>query len=304
MRGGRTSGAGGALLDRLKLDEKRVEAMARALEDIAELPDPIGTVLAEWTRPNGMRIQRRRVPLGVIGIIYESRPNVTADAGALCLKSGNAVILRGGSESARSNAAIHACLVEGLHAADLPRDCHPAGADHRSRRGRLHARRDGAIHRRDRAARRQEPDRARAAGGARAGHRPSRGRLPRVRRARREPRHGTRHRAQRQDAPHRRLRRGRDAAGGPRLRATHLAPLVAALLAAGCEVRGDETALRADRAGQAGHRAGLVHRISRCHHCGARGRRGGRGDRAHPPLRLAAHRLHRHRRCRRRRSAS
>jgi glutamate-5-semialdehyde dehydrogenase len=112
--------ASAPLLDRLRLDEKRIEAMARALEDIAELADPIGTVLAEWSRPNGMRIQRRRVPLGVIGIIYESRPNVTADAGALCLKSGNAVILRGGSESARSNAAIHACLQEGLHVAGLP----------------------------------------------------------------------------------------------------------------------------------------------------------------------------------------
>src|SRR3984957_15483852 len=116
-------GASAPLLDRLRLDEPRVEAMAHALEDIAALPDPIGTVLAEWARPNGMRIQRRRVPLGVIGIIYESRPNVTADAGALCLKSGNAVILRGGSESARSNAAIHACLGEGLHAAGLPRAC-------------------------------------------------------------------------------------------------------------------------------------------------------------------------------------
>jgi glutamate-5-semialdehyde dehydrogenase len=112
--------ASAALLDRLRLDENRIEAMARALEDIAGLPDPIGTVLAEWTRPNGMHIQRRRVPLGVIGIIYESRPNVTADAGALCLKSGNAVILRGGSESARSNAAIHACLQEGLQVAGLP----------------------------------------------------------------------------------------------------------------------------------------------------------------------------------------
>ena len=113
-------GASAPLLDRLRLDEPRVEAMAHALEDIAALPDPIGTVLAEWARPNGMRIQRRRVPLGVIGIIYESRPNVTADAGALCLKSGNAVILRGGSESTRSNAAIHACLGEGLQAAGLP----------------------------------------------------------------------------------------------------------------------------------------------------------------------------------------
>jgi glutamate-5-semialdehyde dehydrogenase len=112
-----------ALLDRLRLDEARVESMARGLEDIVALPDPIGTLLAEWVRPNGMLIQRVRVPLGVIGIIYESRPNVTADAGALCLKSGNAVILRGGSESAASSAAIHACLAEGLREAGLPPDC-------------------------------------------------------------------------------------------------------------------------------------------------------------------------------------
>jgi glutamate-5-semialdehyde dehydrogenase len=112
-----------ALLDRLELDEKRVEAMARGLEDIERLADPIGTILAQWTRPNGLVIQRLRVPLGVIGIIYESRPNVTADAGALCLKSSNAVILRGGSESARSSAAIHACLEEGLKVAGLPSSC-------------------------------------------------------------------------------------------------------------------------------------------------------------------------------------
>jgi glutamate-5-semialdehyde dehydrogenase len=116
-------GASAAILDRLELDEKRVDAMARALEEIAALPDPVGTVLAEWARPNGLVIQRRRVPLGVIGIIYESRPNVTADAGALCLKSGNAVILRGGSESVRSSAIIHACLVQGLGAAGLPGSC-------------------------------------------------------------------------------------------------------------------------------------------------------------------------------------
>lgn len=112
-----------ALLDRLTLDGKRIESMARGIEEVMALPDPIGTTAAEWQRPNGLRIQRVRVPLGVIGIIYESRPNVTADAGALCLKSGNAVILRGGSESCHSNAAIHACLVEGLKAADLPADC-------------------------------------------------------------------------------------------------------------------------------------------------------------------------------------
>jgi glutamate-5-semialdehyde dehydrogenase len=110
----------GALLDRLKLDDKRVEAMAKGLEEISAFPDPLGAVLAEWTRPNGLTIQRVRVPLGVIGIIYESRPNVTADAGGLCLKSGNAAILRGGSESFNSSRAIHSALTDGLRAANLP----------------------------------------------------------------------------------------------------------------------------------------------------------------------------------------
>ena len=109
-----------AMLDRLALDESRIEAMARGIEDIIALADPIGVVIAHWARPNGLRIERVRVPLGVIGIIYESRPNVTADAGALCLKSGNAVILRGGSESMHSSRTIHACLVAGLRAAGLP----------------------------------------------------------------------------------------------------------------------------------------------------------------------------------------
>ncbi len=119
----RGAGLGGALLDRLQLDPARVAAMAAGVEQIAALPDPVGTVSAEWTRPNGLRIQRVRVPLGVIGIIYESRPNVTCDAGALCLKSGNAAILRGGSESHHSSTAIHACLLEGLRAAALPEAC-------------------------------------------------------------------------------------------------------------------------------------------------------------------------------------
>ena len=114
---------GAPLLDRLRLDPKRVEAIARSMEEIVALPDPIGTIAAEWDRPSGLHIQRVRVPLGVIGIIYESRPNVTADAGALCLKSGNAVILRGGSESRLSNAAIHACLLDGLTGAGLPAEC-------------------------------------------------------------------------------------------------------------------------------------------------------------------------------------
>jgi glutamate-5-semialdehyde dehydrogenase len=120
MAAARARGLSGALLDRLALDPARIEAMATGVEAIADLDDPIGEVIAEWDRPNGLKIQRVRVPLGVIGIIYESRPNVTADAGALCLKSGNAVILRGGSESTASNRAIHACLVRGLEAAGLP----------------------------------------------------------------------------------------------------------------------------------------------------------------------------------------
>ena len=123
MSAAAAAGLGRAALDRLQLDPARIEAMARGVEDIAALPDPIGTVLAEWTRPNGLRFQRVRVPLGVIGIIYESRPNVTSDAGALCLKSANAVILRGGGESHHSSVAIHACLVAGLLAAGLPAAC-------------------------------------------------------------------------------------------------------------------------------------------------------------------------------------
>jgi len=109
-----------SMLDRLLLDQSRIEAMAKSIEAIAELPDPIGDILEAWQRPNGLDISRIRVPLGVIGIIYESRPNVTADAGVLCLKSGNATILRCGSESAHSSRAIHACLVQGLKEADLP----------------------------------------------------------------------------------------------------------------------------------------------------------------------------------------
>jgi glutamate-5-semialdehyde dehydrogenase len=120
MEAARTKGLSAALLDRLALDAARIEAMARGVEEIAALADPIGTTIAQWTRPNGLEIARVRVPLGVIGIIYESRPNVTCDAGSLCLKSGNAAILRGGSESMHSSRAIHACLVEGVTAAGLP----------------------------------------------------------------------------------------------------------------------------------------------------------------------------------------
>jgi glutamate-5-semialdehyde dehydrogenase len=117
------SAAGPAFRDRLTLTESRVASMAQGIEDVAVLPDPLGRTLADWTRPNGLRIRRISMPIGVIGMIYESRPNVGADAAALCLKSGNAVLLRGGSESLRSARAIHAALCDGLRAAGLPEAC-------------------------------------------------------------------------------------------------------------------------------------------------------------------------------------
>ncbi|OIQ27830.1 MAG: glutamate-5-semialdehyde dehydrogenase [Alphaproteobacteria bacterium MedPE-SWcel] len=119
---GREKGLSPAMMDRLMLDEPRIQGIVDGLRAVAGQDDPVGAVLEDWTQPSGLRIQRVRTPLGVIGVIYESRPNVTADAGALCLKSGNAVILRGGSESLHSAQAIHACLVEGLRAANLPED--------------------------------------------------------------------------------------------------------------------------------------------------------------------------------------
>jgi glutamate-5-semialdehyde dehydrogenase len=123
MQAGGAAGLRRAALDRLQLDEARIAAMADGAEQIAALADPVGTVMEELRRPNGLRIQRVRVPLGVIGIIYESRPNVTCDAGALCLKSGNAVILRCGSESHHSSTAIYQCMVQGLREAGLPEAC-------------------------------------------------------------------------------------------------------------------------------------------------------------------------------------
>jgi glutamate-5-semialdehyde dehydrogenase len=120
MAAAKAAGATAAFLDRLALDPKRVAAMAAGVDVVRDLMDPVGTVMERWTRPNRMTIERVRVPLGVVGIIYESRPNVTADAGVLCLKAGNAAILRGGSESQRSNRAIHAALALGLRQAGLP----------------------------------------------------------------------------------------------------------------------------------------------------------------------------------------
>jgi len=120
MAFGASKGLSPAMLDRLKLDEGRIRGIVDGLRAVAEQKDPVGEVIADWDRPTGLHIQRVRTPLGVVGVIYESRPNVTADAGALCLKAGNAVILRGGSESFHSSTAIHACMVRGLASAGLP----------------------------------------------------------------------------------------------------------------------------------------------------------------------------------------
>jgi glutamate-5-semialdehyde dehydrogenase len=122
MAYGAEKGLSPAMMDRLWLDENRIRGIVDGLRTVAEQADPVGRVLAEWDRPNGLHIQRVATPLGVVGVIYESRPNVTADAGALCLKAGNAVILRGGSESFHSSEAIHACMVQGLREAGLPAD--------------------------------------------------------------------------------------------------------------------------------------------------------------------------------------
>ncbi|MGN6144678.1 MAG: glutamate-5-semialdehyde dehydrogenase [Mesorhizobium sp.] len=122
LKNGEEAGLSASFMDRLKLTPERIAAIAQGIREIAALADPVGTVIAAWDRPNGLHIERVRTPLGVVGVIYESRPNVTADAGALCLKAGNAVILRGGSDSINSSSAIHACLVEGLKTAGLPED--------------------------------------------------------------------------------------------------------------------------------------------------------------------------------------
>src|SRR5512137_1163097 len=120
MKAGEAAGLSGAMLDRLKLDAARIETMARGVEQIAALPDPVGTVIAEWERPNGLRIKRVRVPLGVIGIIYESRPNVTIDSASLCLKTGNSVVLRGGSDAINSNKILTKLMREAAYQAGIP----------------------------------------------------------------------------------------------------------------------------------------------------------------------------------------
>ncbi len=177
----RAAGLEPALIDRLTLDEKGIEAMAAGLEQVAALPDPVGEMSDIKRRPSGIQLGKMRVPLGVIGIIYEARPNVTADAAALCLKSGNAAILRGGKEAIHANRAIAACVRAGLRPGRPARARGAGGRDHRPR-GRRRADHHARIRRRDRAARRQGPDRAHLQGRARAGDQAPRRQLPRLHR--------------------------------------------------------------------------------------------------------------------------
>ena len=234
----RSGGAASAFIDRLTLDEAGIEAIAAGIEVVRGLKDPVGAVTENWTRPNGMTIERVRHPLGVVGIIYESRPNVTADAGALCLKAGDAAILRGGSESFRSSRAIHAALVHGIARSDSPaaaiqlvptRDRAAVGA---MLTGLDQASIDVIV-----PARRQGSGRARAGRSARAGVRAS-GRcspgLHADKAASSED--GQDHRAQRQDAPDGRLRCSGNFADRPRAAATGTPkPLVEMLIDAGCK---------------------------------------------------------------------
>ena len=240
------AGRPGSFIDRLTLTPPRVEAMARGLEEIAELPDPVGDVMAAWMRPNGLTIERVRVPLGVIGMIYESRPNVTADAGGLCLKAGNAVILRGGSDGLNSSRAIHAALVAGLRQAGLDEAAiQIVDSADRDAVGMMLAGLDGAI------------DVIVPRGGKSL--------VARVQQEARVPVfahldgichvyvHGAADLQMAQDiAVNAKMRRTGVCGSAETLlvdeacAATHLAPLVRALIEAGCEVRGDAAARAAD----------------------------------------------------------
>ena len=291
----KSKGATAAFLDRLTLDAKRIEAMAAGLDVIRKLKDPVGAVMATWRRPNGMRIERVRVPLGVVGVIYESRPNVTADAAALCLKAGNAVILRGGSESFRSVRAIHAALVEGLAAAELPTAAISlVPTRDRAAVGMMLAGLDGAI------------DVIVPRGGKDLVERvQSEARVPVFAHL-----EGVCHvyvdgaaklAMAKSIVLNAKMRRTGvcgaaetllvDRAGATKL----LKPLVTMLIDAGCEVRGDAAVQAADHRVKPASEVRLEHRIPRRHSDRGRCRRRRRGDRSYRALWLASHRRDRHR---------
>ena len=170
MAAGECKGLSGAMLDRLRLDAERIEGIAAGAEAVAALPDPVGSTIKAWEQPNGLKFEQVRVPLGVVGIIYESRPNVTVDAGALCLMAGNACILRGGSEALATSKALHAAFAQGIASEGVPADSvQLVDTPDRAAVGAMLARR--WAHRRHHTARRKEHRRARAGRSARAGAR-------------------------------------------------------------------------------------------------------------------------------------
>ena len=284
VRDAKAAGTSGSFLDRLTLDAHRVEAMARGIEEIAALRDPVGRVLERFERPNGLRIERVSTPLGTIGVIFESRPNVAADAGALCLKSGNAAILRGGSDSFRSVRAIHACLAEGLREAGLPEAAISlVPTRDRAAVGAMLAGLDGAI------------DVIVPRGGKSL--------VARVQHEARVPvfahLEGLVHVFVHADADletakklvlNAKMRRTGICGAAETLlvdRAcanTHLAPLVKMLIDAGCEVRGDATVVQADARAKQADRPRLAHRISRRDHL-----REGRGRARRRDRRISRH---------------
>ena len=289
----RAGGASAAFIDRLTLTQARIDAMADGIATVREIPDPVGVVTESWQRPNGMTIERVRVPLGVVAVIFESRPNVAADAGVLCLKSGNAVILRGGSDSFRSCRAIHDCLVQGLREADLPEaSITLVPTRDRAAVGLLLSGLNGGI------------DVIVPRGGKSL--------VARVEAEARVPvfahlegvnhvyvDHAANLEMAKSIVLNAKMRRPGvcgaaetllvDRAGA----SINLKPLVEMLIDAGCEVRGDDAVQRADGQGEAGFRRGLGYRIRGRDHHRQGGRRRRRGDRAYSQPRFASHRCDR-----------
>ena len=295
----RAKGRDAAFIDRLALDGARVAAMAKGLRDIASLADPVGEVMARWRRPNGLEISRVRVPIGVIGIIYELRPNVTADAAGLCLKSGNAAILRSGSESFLSSLVIANSLSEAVVSSGLPEAAiQLVPTVDRSAVGFMLGGLGGAV------------DVIVPRGGKDlVGRVQAEARLP-VFAHLEGVCHVYVHEAAdldmaKQIVLNAKMRRTGICGAAETLLVdrkaapTHLAPLVEMLIEAGCEVRGDPDDAARRQPGQARERRGLAERISRRHHRREVGRRPRRGGRAHRALRLATYRRHRHRGSRR-----
>ena len=244
LEAGRESGLSAALMDRLALDERRVEAMATGVREIVALPDPVGEVLDGFRLPNGLDVRKVRVPLGVVAVIYEARPNVTIDAAALALKSGNAIVLRGSSSATHSNAALAAVAAEAAEAAGLPAGSFCRGG--RRPRGAGRAGHAGGRRRPDHPARRRGPEGGAERGGQGARHLRGVGQLPRLRGRVSRPGLRPRDHRQRQGPAARRLQRGRDAARALRGGGAFLPAAFESLRDAGVELRGDERARAVD----------------------------------------------------------